>query len=60
MDGKPRNFGSEHFSTSPNFYYLDILLSLKYLNLAPLGGGGAKGSPCGFSQIAPEVLGISL
>ena len=24
------------------------------------GGGGAKGPPCGFSQIAPEVLGISL
>ena len=23
-------------------------------------GGGAKGPPCGFSQIAPEVLGISL
>ena len=28
------------------------------LTLAPLGG--AKGPPCGFSQIAPEVLGISL
>ena len=27
------------------------------LTLAPLGGG-AKGPPCGFSQIAPEVLGI--
>ena len=26
----------------------------------PAGGGGAKGPPCGFSQIAPEVLGISL
>ena len=23
-------------------------------------GGGPKGPPCGFSQIAPEVLGISL
>ena len=22
-------------------------------------GGGSKGPPCGFSQIAPEVLGIS-
>ena len=36
------------------------------LTLAPLGGGpkgppgGPKGPPCGFSQIAPEVLGISL
>ena len=30
-----------------------------YLTLAPLGEGG-KGSPCGFSQIAPEVLRISL
>ena len=29
------------------------------LTLAPLGGG-PKGPPCGFSQIAPEVLGISL
>ena len=28
------------------------------LTLAPLGG--PKGPPCGFSQIAPEVLGISL
>ena len=24
------------------------------------GGGGGKGPPCGFSQIAPEVLGILL
>ena len=34
------------------------------LALAPLGGGGGKGPKgqraCGFSQIAPEVLGISL
>ena len=29
------------------------------LTLAPLGGGGQR-APCGFSQIAPEVLGISL
>ena len=29
-------FGSEHFSTCPNFYYLDILLSLKYLRHFPL------------------------
>ena len=28
-------------------------------NPRPAGGGG-KGPPCGFSQIAPEVLGISL
>ena len=34
-------------------------LCLAYLTLAPLGGG-AKGPPCGFSQIAPEVQGISL
>ena len=49
LDEKPRNFGSEHFSTCPNFHYLDILLSLKYLrhfsltrnveeNLDPDGG----------------------
>ena len=31
---------------------------LRDLTLAPLGGG--KGPPCGFSRIAPEVLGISL
>ena len=31
------------------------------ISLAPLGGGGAqRAHPCGFSQIAPEVLGISL
>ena len=30
------------------------------ITLAPLGGGGAKGPPCVFSPIAPEVLGISL
>ena len=36
LDGKPRSFGSEHFSTCPNFYYLDILLSLKYLRHFPL------------------------
>ena len=29
------------------------------INPRPAGGGG-KGPPCGFSQIAPEVLGISL
>ena len=54
LDGKPGNFGSEHFSTCPNFYYLDILLSLKYLrhfpltrnvNPRPTGGGGAISSP---------------
>ena len=28
------------------------------LNPRPVGGGGRP--PCGFSQIAPEVLGISL
>ena len=33
---------------------------LQCLTLAPLGGGGGKGPPCGFSQIVPEVLGISL
>ena len=33
-------------------------LSGRGLTLAPLGG--PKGPPCGFSQIAPEVLGISL
>ena len=26
----------------------------------PRPAGGPKGPPCGFSQIAPEVLGISL
>ena len=30
------------------------------LNPRPAGGGGGKGPPCGFSQIAPEVLGISI
>ena len=30
------------------------------LSLAPLGGGGQRPPPCDFSQIAPEVLGISL
>ena len=30
------------------------------LTLAPLGGGPKGPPPCGFSQIAPEVLGISL
>ena len=29
------------------------------INPRPAGGGG-KGPPCGFSQIAPEVLWISL
>ena len=29
------------------------------LTLAPLGGA-QRAPPCGFSQIAPEVLGISL
>ena len=29
------------------------------LNPRP-AGGGAKGPPCGFSQVAPEVLGVSL
>ena len=49
LDEKPRNFGSEHFRTCPDFHYLDILLSLKYLrhfrltrnikeNLDPDGG----------------------
>ena len=32
----------------------------KDVNPRPAGGGGPKGPPCGFSQIAPEVLGISL
>ena len=32
----------------------------KYLPRPAGGGGGGKGPPCGFSQIAPEVLGISL
>ena len=36
LDEKTRNFGSEHFSTCPNFHYLDILLSLKYLRRFPL------------------------
>ena len=30
------------------------------INPRPAGGGGGKGRPCGFPQIAPEVLGISL
>ena len=30
------------------------------LTLAPLGGPKPSPPPCGFSQIAPEVLGVSL
>ena len=30
------------------------------VTINPRPAGGVKGSPCGFSQIAPEVLGISL
>ena len=43
------------------YVYCDIskMVQDNYLTLAPLGGGGA-GPPCSFSQIAPEVLGISL
>ena len=31
-----------------------------YINPRPAGGGGKGPNPCGFSQIATEVLGISL
>ena len=36
LDEKSRNFGSGHFSTCPNFHYLDILFPLKYLRHFPL------------------------
>ena len=36
-----------------------VVSDLWSINPRP-AGGGAKGPPCGFSQIAPEVLGISL
>ena len=38
----------------------EVSIAAHKLTLAPLGGGGPKGLPCGFSQIAPEVLRISL
>ena len=42
---------------SPNLVtFPDVVL----LTLAPLGGGAQRAPPCGFSQIAPEVLGVSL
>ena len=44
---------SVDYNSVCNVYYIDYP-SLRW------GGGGAKGSPCGFSQIAPEVLGSSL
>ena len=31
-----------------------------YIIPRPAGGGGQRAPPCGFSQIAPEVLEISL
>ena len=31
-----------------------------FVNPRPAGGGAQRAPPCGFSQIAPEVLGISL
>ena len=39
--------------------WLNIYKTYELLTLAPLGGGG-KGPLYGFSQIAPEVLGILL
>ena len=38
----------------------DTDCSLPYPSPRWGGGGGGKGPPCGFSQIAPEVLIISL
>ena len=36
LDENPRNFRSEHFRTSPNFHYSDILLSHTYFRHFPL------------------------
>ena len=36
LDKNQRNFRSEHLRTSPNFHYLDILLSHKYFRHFPL------------------------
>ena len=47
-----------HITKFQNQVIQSNICSWSALTLAPLGGG-AKGSPCGFSQIAPEVLGIS-
>ena len=41
------------------FYVISYNAIDRSLNPRPAGGGGGQRAPCGFSQIAPEVLGIS-
>ena len=52
-----KGFSSFQFGSAAATFSLDVVTAR--ITLAPLGGG-PKGPPCGFSQIAPEVLGISL
>ena len=59
-----RNFGFllqvQAFNVSKDEFLKTKLMNGIRLTLAPLGGGGPKAPPVVFSQIAPEVLGISL
>ena len=50
--------GRGPFLSEPTFYDIKYLLSR--FNPRSAGGGAQRAPPCGFSQIAPEVLRISL